>query len=82
MPGLLYQAAEHLACGFDNMVMIGDTTRDLEAALAAGATPLLVRTGKGLLTEEAIADDPRFRNIAIFDDLAGAANWLLREMAV
>ena len=78
-PGLLYQAAEHLACGFDNMIVIGDSTRDLEAALAVGAKPLLVRTGKGRVTEQAIADDPRFRGIAIFDDLAGAANTLLKE---
>ena len=79
-PGLLHQAAEHLACGCDNMIMIGDSTRDLEAALAAGAKPLLVRTGNGRLTEVAIADDPRFQDIAIFDDLARAANALLEEM--
>lgn len=50
-PGLLYQAAEYLACGLDNMVFIGDSARDLEAARAAGVQSMLVRTGNGRRTE-------------------------------
>jgi len=74
-PGLLYQVAECFACGFPNMIMIGDSRRDIEAALAVGATPLLVRTGKGLLTEHDMADELP----AVFDDLAAAADALLAD---
>ena len=51
--------------------MIGDSLRDLEAAAAAGALPVLVRTGDGAKTEAQLPG--AFRDIAIYDDLAAAA---------
>lgn len=74
-PGLLYQAAELFACGFDNMTVIGDSERDLEAAQAVGARPVLVRTGNGRATEQAVGDE----GIAVYDDLGAAVDALLAE---
>jgi len=76
-PGLLYQAAELFACGFGNMTVIGDSQRDLDAATAVGARPVLVRTGNGRATEQALADGV----IAVYDDLGAAADALVAERA-
>jgi D-glycero-D-manno-heptose 1,7-bisphosphate phosphatase len=51
--------------------------RDLEAAAAVDARPILVRTGKGTRTEAALPE--RFANVAVYDDLAAAARALLGE---
>ena len=75
-PGLLYQVAERFACGFENMIMIGDSARDLEAAQVVGARPILVRTGKGVLTE---AELDRDTSQEVYDDLASAAASLINE---
>jgi len=50
---------------------VGDSTRDLEAARAAGATPVLVRTGNGARTEASLPK--ALATVAVYDDLAAAA---------
>lgn len=76
-PGLLEQLARHFETSLLGVPVIGDSLRDLEAAAAVDARPILVRTGKGALTEGALPD--RFTNIAVYDDLAAAALALLDE---
>ena len=49
-PGLLQQIAKHYKLNLEQVVCVGDSYRDLEAALAAGATPVLVLTGNGRKT--------------------------------
>lgn len=51
-PRLLYQIADHYQTSLSGVWMIGDSLRDLEAAVAAGAQPVLVKTGKGMRTLE------------------------------
>jgi D-glycero-D-manno-heptose 1,7-bisphosphate phosphatase len=46
-PGMLLQAAEEWGIDLSQSVMIGDALTDVQAALAAGVTPILVRTGLG-----------------------------------
>lgn len=70
-PGLLLQIADYWQQNLGGVPFIGDSLRDLEAAAAAGAEPVLVRTGNGAETERALPE--RFHNIAVFDDLAAAA---------
>jgi len=53
--------------------MIGDSYRDLQAAIAAGANPMLVRTGKG---GQALSEHPNL-NIPVFDNLYDAAKHLV-----
>ena len=77
MPGLLEQLAIHFETSLTGVPVIGDALRDLEAAAAVGATPILVRTGKGVRTEAALPE--RFANIAVYDDLADVARALLEE---
>ena len=77
-PGLLEQLARHFDTDLAGVPVIGDALRDLEAAEAMGARPILVRTGKGKKTEATLPD--RLAEIAVFDDLAGAADALLGEV--
>jgi len=46
-PGLLYQAANELDIDLASSYLVGDAFPDVEAALAAGCTPVLVLTGRG-----------------------------------
>ena len=76
-PGLLYRLGRHFGVALDGVPVIGDSLRDLEAAKAAGARPILVRTGNGRKTEAALS--PALTNTAVYDDLAAAAAALVGE---
>jgi D-glycero-D-manno-heptose 1,7-bisphosphate phosphatase len=55
---------------------VGDSLSDLQAARAAGARPVLVRTGNGRRTETEHGLD----DALVFDDLAGfASHWIDRD---
>jgi D-glycero-D-manno-heptose 1,7-bisphosphate phosphatase len=57
---------------------IGDSLRDIQAALDTGARPILVRTGNGRLTEQQLGDTT---DVEIYEDLAAAVDALLDEPA-
>ena len=78
-PGLLEQLAKHFDTSLAGVPVVGDALRDLEAAAAAGARPVLVRSGKGRKTEAALPE--RFAGVAVYDDLAAAARALIDEVA-
>jgi D-glycero-D-manno-heptose 1,7-bisphosphate phosphatase len=46
-PGMVLEVARRFNVSLDDVDMVGDAQRDLEAAAAAGARPVLVLTGKG-----------------------------------
>lgn len=73
-PGLLLDIASRLRIDLSGVPLIGDSLRDLEAARAAGATPLLVRTGKGTSTLDHPRLDPA---VPVFRNLAAAVDALL-----
>lgn len=52
---------------------IGDSYRDIEASVAVGAKPLLVKTGKGLST---LAQHPQF-SYPVFENLYDAATHII-----
>jgi len=72
-PGLLIDIATHLQMSLQGVAFIGDSKRDIEAGAAAGARPILVRTGNGAHTERQV--EP----VEVFDDLADAADHLILE---
>ncbi len=74
-PGLLHRLATDYGIGLEGVPVVGDSARDLEAARAVGARPVLVRTGNGRRTEaEGTAGDAE-----VYDDLAAAAAALTGE---
>ena len=74
-PGLLFQLAEHYGIPLEDVPTIGDSLRDIQAAGAAGARPILVRTGNGQKAANSLP--PGLNDIEVFDDLAAAATALL-----
>jgi len=52
-PGMLLEVGRRFNVSLDEVHMVGDAQRDLEAAAAAGAKPVLVLTGKGAQTRDA-----------------------------
>lgn len=46
-PGMLLEIAERFNVDLEDVPVVGDSLRDLQAAVTAGAQPVLVRTGKG-----------------------------------
>ena len=75
-PGLLRKIAESFSCNLTNVPFIGDKHADLIAAESVGARPILVRTGYGAMTENALPDAS---SVEVFDSLADAAGTLVRE---
>ena len=73
-PGMLLAVAQRLHTSLDEVLVVGDTQADLEAARNAGAVPALVRTGRGIQT---LSDAPPMHDVKVFDDLAHAADTLL-----
>jgi D-glycero-D-manno-heptose 1,7-bisphosphate phosphatase len=73
-PGLLRSIGLRFGVPLAGVPFIGDTKRDVEAALAARALPVLVRSGKGALTFE---NSPELHQLPWFDDLADAVDTLL-----
>jgi D-glycero-D-manno-heptose 1,7-bisphosphate phosphatase len=74
-PGLLELCAQEQAIDLTETVLIGDSLRDIQAAQAVGATPILVKTGKG---EKTLTAHPEL-NIETFNTLYDAANHLIRR---
>lgn len=69
-PGMLLEIARRMNMSLEGVPMVGDSLRDLQAAAAAGARPVLVLTGKGRKTRAA-GGLPE--GTAIFADLAAFA---------
>ena len=69
-PGMFREIAARFNTDLSGVPAIGDSLRDLQAAVAAGAQPMLVLTGKGRKT----VDDPAMPpDTLVFPDLAAAA---------
>lgn len=77
-PGMLLQAAREHALDLSASYLVGDALSDIEAAEAAGATGVLVRTGRG--ERQAALVDPS-RTLRIEADLAAAVEWILSQKA-
>ncbi|PTW55725.1 D,D-heptose 1,7-bisphosphate phosphatase [Breoghania corrubedonensis] len=68
LPGLLLRARDHYNIDLERSFMVGDRSVDAAAAIAAGCTPLMVRTGFGGRDGICAVGD-----IPLFDDLPAAA---------
>ena len=73
-PGMLKDIARRMQVDLKDACFVGDSMRDIEAARAAGAKPVLVLTGNGQRTLETGA--PELDGVAVYDDLAAFAEAL------
>ena len=69
-PGMLLEIAARFDLALAGVPVIGDSLRDLQAASAAGARPVLVLTGKG---EQTLKAGGLPEGTEIYQDLAAAA---------
>lgn len=76
-PGLLLEIADRFSCSLEGVPVIGDSQRDLDAAAAVDARPILVRTGNGVATEEQLL--AAGHNVEVYDTLATAVEALLAD---
>lgn len=76
-PGMLLKIADFYDVSLDGVPVIGDSLRDLQAATAAGARPVLVLTGNGRKTREQLQDAGTM--VESFANLASAAGALTRS---
>ena len=76
-PGMLLEISDRLSIGLSGVPVVGDSLRDLEAAAAAGAMPVMVKTGRGRLTQEQLSQGelshtlgqtPVYADLAAFTD--------------
>jgi D-glycero-D-manno-heptose 1,7-bisphosphate phosphatase len=74
-PGMLLQAARDWGLDLARSVMVGDAVTDVQAALAAGVTPLLVQSGLGTSADLSLAG---LGHIQTWPDLASAIAEVLR----
>ena len=75
LPGLFQQIAEHFHLqDLKGVPVVGDSHRDLHAGMRLGGVPYLVRTGKGMKTQEGTLPP----GTQVFDDLAAVVDHLLR----
>lgn len=71
--GLFRQIAQALQAELAGVPTVGDSLRDLEAGIAVGCVPYLVRTGKGQSTQH----KPLPEGTRVFDNLAAVVDHLL-----
>lgn len=74
--GLLEQIENEFATELGASYFVGDSLKDIQAAVSFGCSPILVRTGKGAVTEKALQEEPTL-NAAIYDDLSSAVTDIL-----
>ena len=73
--GLLESIQSEFDIPLTGCYLIGDSLRDLQAASAAGLSPILVRTGKGGKTEAQLSESG-YSSVPVFDDLLSAVRGL------
>jgi len=77
-PGLLRRLSRAYGVPLDNVPVVGDSERDIDAALAVGARPVLVLSGNGARTRAAF--DAAGREVETWRDLAEFAERLVAEV--
>ena len=74
-PGLLLDIKSRFNTVMQDVPVIGDSLRDLQAARSVGAKPILVKTGKGART---IAKNEGLEGVQVYDNLAAFVDEYLK----
>lgn len=80
-PGLFQQIQQAYQQPLLGVPAIGDSLRDLQAAIQFGCKPILVRTGKGERTLVREANTLNAIKPTVYNDLFAAATAIIREQA-
>ena len=77
-PGMLLQAAADLDIDLASSYLVGDAVTDMEAALAVGVLPVMVRTGRGI-AQLANLEAKGLDGVMVTEDLGEAVAWILDD---
>ncbi|KQV91705.1 D-glycero-beta-D-manno-heptose 1,7-bisphosphate 7-phosphatase [Rhizobacter sp. Root1221] len=77
LPGLFRQIGERYGVDLSTVPVVGDSLRDLQAGVALGCKPHLVRTGKGAATEPGVSQ--LVPGTVVHDDLAAFAEHMIQQ---
>jgi D-glycero-D-manno-heptose 1,7-bisphosphate phosphatase len=75
LPGMLLQAARDLDIDLSRSYLVGDAVSDMQAAVAAGSRPMLVRTGRGMKQALGLAVHG-LHHVPVAADLHEAVDWI------
>lgn len=75
-PGLLLEIGDRLGLDLAETYVVGDALGDIQAARAAGARPILVRTGH---YNKSGGSEDHLRDVPVFRDLADVASFLIED---
>jgi D-glycero-D-manno-heptose 1,7-bisphosphate phosphatase len=75
-PGMLEDISRRFGIDLAGVPCVGDSLRDLQAGIALGALPILVRTGKG---EATFAKGELPEGTQVLADLAEAARFIIKR---
>lgn len=80
-PGLFNELSARLNRPLNGVYAVGDSLRDLQAAHSAGATPVLVKTGKGKTTLKQLQqqDTPELSEVEVHNNLAAFVDTFLSK---
>jgi D-glycero-D-manno-heptose 1,7-bisphosphate phosphatase len=73
-PGLLLEIGSRFHADLRDVQVIGNSLGDIQAARAAGAQPVLVRTGKW---QQTMAHKQELEGVSVYENLAAAVDALL-----
>jgi D-glycero-D-manno-heptose 1,7-bisphosphate phosphatase len=81
LPGLFEQIGERYSMNLKGVPVVGDTQRDLQAGIAVGCEPHLVRTGKAAALDEAQLQQwlERLPGTTVHDDLGAFADFIIER---
>lgn len=80
-PGLLLDAAHKLGIDLRRSFLVGDALSDVQAAMAVGVQPALVRTGRGA-DQAGLLASHGLQQIPVFEHLLAAVEWILQSDAL
>lgn len=76
LPGMYQSISRKYSIPLDDVPVVGDSLRDLQAAVAVNASPYLVLTGKGNTT---LQNSPLPNSTHVFESLHSMVNFLIEQ---
>jgi D-glycero-D-manno-heptose 1,7-bisphosphate phosphatase len=76
-PDLYQEIAKRCQQSLQDVPIVGDSLRDIEAALSVNANPILVLSGKGEETLKTLRKT--YPNVPVFKDLFGVSDALIKQ---
>ena len=78
-PGMIRQILKDYAANPSEVIAIGDSLRDLQAAQQFGVPSIAVKTGKGKKTVQQLQKEAALKDTPVYENLADAVTAILKK---